>query len=426
MFQLDDSFRRLVCRALFVVCCALPTVAVASWAVALRLPGHVEAVEERLSRELGAAVQLGELVNCRPGTTRWQQVELSDLELHRSLASLATIELDRHAEPATLTIDGARLTREGVTWLWELAADVLRRSSVAQSGTLHVIVRQALLVDGEQPTPLGDLVGQFEFHPAGSQLTLRFAGDERSPTDGLFVRLVRNRQTSPATSGVELRTGATPLPCSWLAWWLDELDVVGSGASFHGQLWAVGNDTQWEIELTGQLLGVDLDRLITQRYPHRLHGLADVALERARWKDGRMLAAAGVIEAQSGTASRSLILAASDGLRWRVRRSLREGEPTDLIPFQRLSIGFALDEAGLLTEGRCGGSLDGILAQDELGPLLAHPEPGAERVPAANLIRTLAPSQEPGVPANRQAQALWQLLPAPQQAERQVARQTGP
>lgn len=426
MFQLDDSFRRLLCRALFVVCCALPTVAVASWAVALRLPGQLDAVEDRLSRELGAAVQLGEQVHCRPGTTRWQQVEVADLELHRSLASFTTIELDHRAEPATLTIDGARLTREGVAWLWDVAAVVLRRSSVAEYGTLHVIVREAQLVEGEQPTPLGDLVGEFEFHPAGSQLTLQFRGDERAPTDGLLVRLVRNRQTTPATSGVELRTGATPLPCSWLAWWLDELDVVGSAASFRGQLWAVQSDAQWEIELSGELRGVDLDRMVTQRYPHRLHGLADVALERARWKNGRMMAAAGTIEARSGTASRSLILAASDGLRWRVRRSLREGEPTDLIPFQRLSLGFALDEAGLLTEGRCGGSLDGILAQDDLGPLLAHPESGAEQVPVANLIRTLAPSHELGVPANRQAQALWQVLPAPQQGEPQVARQTSP
>ena len=427
MFQLNDRIRRWLCRAIFIVCCLLLTLTVGAWSLAPRLGFYHVLHQQRLARELAADVRLGRAEQPRPGVMRWTKLELLSDEQADWLATIDSLELDRRAEFTILRIERPRVSRAGLAWLWSLATEQLRRTASKERGIWRLEIRGAQLIDEEETSELGDVVGDFEFQASGSQLTLRFDDEDRSEADRMHLRLVRNRQTTPATSGVELRTGATPLPCSLLGLWLKHLGVLGPAAEFRGQLWAIRSGDRWEVELAGQLLGVELRRLVgTVNSDLHLQGTADVALDRARWREGRMAAISGLVEAGPGTVNRGLVLAASEGLRWRVRRSLYEGEPTDLIPYERLAAGFALDESGLLTEGRCAGSLDGILLQDALGPLLAHSEQGAERVPVAHLVRTLAPSQDVALPANREAQTLWQVLPAPSHGRTEMARQVKP
>jgi hypothetical protein len=176
-----------------------------------------------------------------------------------------------------------------------------------------------------------------------------------------------------------------------------------------------GISGQW----SGTLDGVDLDALVTERFPHQLSGLATVKIERATLDRGKLTEIRGTIQSHDGAVSHSLLAAAQEHLGLVLAADNASIEPGQLVPYRQLSLGFALDGRALSLTGSADPTIPGILLANAAGPILQAPPQHA--APAVNLLRALLPDNDYQVPATRQTDALVSLLPVPNVAPTQTA-----
>ena len=96
MFPLYDHTRRQICMAAFLGLCVLPTLTVAAWGIARRLPWHKQAEEQRLGQELGLEVSIDSMKHTLPGVVRYAGLKLTDPETGQELFRCA--RTDRHVD----------------------------------------------------------------------------------------------------------------------------------------------------------------------------------------------------------------------------------------------------------------------------------------------------------------------------------------
>jgi hypothetical protein len=172
-----------------------------------------------------------------------------------------------------------------------------------------------------------------------------------------------------------------------------------------------GASNQIAGQIAGVLSGVDLDALVSEQFPHRLSGLADIRIDEATFAAGKLTAARGTFEASGGAVSRSLLAAAAEHLGLTAAERALAG-PAEQLGFRRLAVGFELRGTALLLSGQADPRQDNVVMATASGPLLASP-PG-HAVPAIQLLRTLLPESGFQVPATRQTERLLSLLPLPE------------
>ena len=200
----------------------------------------------------------------------------------------------------------------GKAWQWleevfrqklgRLDADV-RFSAAAL--TLHA-------ADGSQT--LTGVEGSWD-NPAGqADVLLRFRLVGAETPEPARLRISRNRQVSPPATAIELYTGDGELPCRLLAMGLGDLRSLGPRCRFRGYVWADETPDGWEGELTGQLVELDLGRLISDHFPHRMSGVGQATVQSARFGRGRLEELNATLVAGPGAIDRPLVVAALDCL----------------------------------------------------------------------------------------------------------------
>jgi hypothetical protein len=161
--------------------------------------------------------------------------------------------------------------------------------------------------------------------------------------------------------------------------------------------------------LSGQFTDVDLQSLVSEQFPHRLGGTAEITLQKARFSHGRLEDAVGTFSSGPGVVSQSLVAAAIEFLH------LIPGPAnnhTDMLrQYEQLAFAFVVDPAGLTLSGACS-SGPGVVMRLGDGTVLG--EAGAPSGPLVALVRTLVPQSDVQVPATRQSDWLIERLPMPQ------------
>ena len=107
----------------------------------------------------------------------------------------------------------------------------------------------------------------------------------------------------------------------------------------------------WQGEISGRFRGVDLDRLVTDRYNHKLSGTAELVFRRACFQDGKLIDAAGDVLCDGGVVSLSLLHEADRSLGLVADQRIRSVETDPLRRYQELKFGFTLNEQGLKIVG---------------------------------------------------------------------------
>lgn len=176
-------------------------------------------------------------------------------------------------------------------------------------------------------------------------------------------------------------------------------------------------DDAFSGQFSGELSGIDLTSLISQRFEHGLSGQAKLTIAEVTIEASRLSQARGTLVVErGGRISRSLLAAAEEHLQ--LTASLR-AEETDSVAYRRLSLGFELTADQLRLTGVADASQAGIVMTADSGPLLSAPED--HRAPAVALVRTLVPDGQVQVPASQQTAVLLRLLPL-RASEPQMAR----
>lgn len=418
MLQLHDNTRRRICLVAFLGLCVVPAVIVLACGVARHLPGHVRDEAERLARQLGQEVSVERVRHPRPGVVVYDGLELSDSETGRRILRCRTLEA-RWETSADASGDGRKtlvlfasqpeIEADRLEPLWQLVLGMLTRRTSCPESDVRFETRQLRFRRGETRQTLTELEGRIERLSGESRADVAFRLAEVETPEPIRLRIARNHQIEPPSTGVGLHTGGGALPCSLLALGVPELETLGPQSRFRGYLWVNETPEGCDGELTGEFIGVDIEGLVARYSPHTLRGTAQLTVRLARFQRGRLWEATGSVSAGPGFVSRSLLDAAADRLG--MTRGLEASASDDLISYEQLGLSFLIDSRGLELRGACGPTGSAAILVARYGVLLREPEPTRQPIPVTAWMQALAPTAEAHVPATRETRWLLSRLP---------------
>jgi hypothetical protein len=416
MLPLHDRVRRRICIAGFFALAIAPTVAVLGLALAWRLPGHVSAEAERMGHLLGMDVRLEAVEHPLPGVVRYRGLVLSSPETGRTVASCPWLEarrqtLERQGKPRPVLLLRAwqpEVEIAEVAELGRLVGGLIGLRLGNSRCDVHLAAPQILLKVGDRSMTLTDVRGDVRTDPAATEAALRFGPASLETGEQAKFCLGRNRQTQPAADWFAIDTAGGALPCDLLGLAVAPLRSLGAQAQFRGSLWAALVADGWQGEIRGsQFSGVDLDRLVTDRFGRQLSGLALVAIDHAQFRGGRVEEIHGWVTAGPGKVSRSLMEAAVVELGL---GGSAAGGSDAAVSYEQLACSFDANASGLRVDGLCQAKSGAVMC-DARGQLLGSFEQPQQRRPIAALVRALAPRAAEQLPVSPETDWLSRRLP---------------
>ncbi|NUQ64843.1 MAG: hypothetical protein HUU20_20460 [Pirellulales bacterium] len=406
MFQLYDRTRRRICLAWFFLFCLAPTALVVAWCLERRLPGYAQAEADRLGRQLGVKVELEKFAHPKPDKAVYEGLRLCDAETGREILKCRRLEatVNRGGQPIAISIGGLAIQLEQWNQAWAAIDRVLRCRAGWSSLDVQFQADEAVLLAGE-PRALDQVKARLQILPTQSQVGLIFRVAGVEMPEPAWFGIVRDRKTDPPVTGFVWKTGSAAIPCFLLPPALGLAETLGPQSWISGSGWANRTADGWAGEATGQLSGVDLDRLVSSRFAHRLSGQARIEVKAAKFHQGRIQQFWANAQAGPGTVSRSLLDAAVDRLGLAGPAAPASSE--SLLSFDRLALEFFIDSRGLQLRGDEYGAILG----SQRGRLLAAPANLEQPLPLAAVLQMLAPGTGPQVPASRETEPLLARLP---------------
>lgn len=409
---------RILCRAGFLTFCLLPTALIGGWIVNERViegaPSPVEEaqarplVEAELSRLLGLVVQIERVAYSQPGVTLLETVTIADPETGRRIAAIPALEMALTESGLMLVATRPEIDALGWRALWEALYDRVLRERGKKIMPLRLSARQAIVVSpSSRRSPT---FRDVDIHLASGNAAIEFRLDGVEMANRARFKAVRDRQASPPRTRWELHTGEADLPCVLFVEHLPWLQWLGDECTYNGSLWAEEADDGWRGELTGRFQQVDLNRLITEQFPHKLSGVATATFSNLAFTGGRIRRASGWLEAGPGTVSRGFLGAAIETFDLRYTDPLPEAA-APLTRYGQFAVGFELDEAGVRLSGNC--DPDGTILVLEDNPEARLLDRHTQVTPVVSLVRMLAPVSEVQVSATQETDALLRVLPLP-------------
>jgi hypothetical protein len=278
------------------------------------------------------------------------------------------------------------------------------------------------------------VAGEFLVDPAAPAVKLAYRISGEGAGTRCELALTRDRRTEQLETSLIFKTvEGLPLPARVLDVFFDAADWLGTDAKVEGTVsLRQAGSRDWEADFQGELLGVDLGKLVGRRFPrHRLSGRARVAIQQARWgqrptQGFGWLDVKGELSAGQGSIGIDLIEALAREMKF--RRSQRlvnlDARKTE-VDFRAMGLSFAMQSSGeIQIAGALGTEFppDAVLAGATTS-LLSAPQGTAS---VHGLIKTLFPISQAGsgvlVPLTAESQVLLSLPvpPGPVATSRRV------
>jgi hypothetical protein len=419
---MHEATRTFCCRAGFVLGCLLPTLLVGGWIVVRRSPVYAQAQQaqwqSQLGRTLGLSAQVELIEEPRPGRYVLYGVTLCDPDAPKHsppLAKAKRLELGRGPGGLVIVASEGEIASEHLPRLWAILHErLVRGPEIARMPVLLSLSSLTLSAPAdraEQSLKLSDLRGQLISNATAAKAVVEFrpAGEFGEPAR---LSVERDRTKHPVATKWSLSTGATPLPCSALAPCIPSLSNLGPNCTFHGYVVMEVRDHQWHAATGGTFANLDLTTLVSQRLGHSLSGTANVAINQALWRDGKLATASGQLRASNGVISRRLWEDAAKELSLQITEPLARFTDSH-VRYHELAVGFELKERVLRLAGQCANQPQDTILADEYGPLVMGSS--ARPIEPIALVRALVPASDGSVPAVQEAQQLIYWLPLPTQ-----------
>lgn len=429
MFNVHLQIRRLLCRIGFMLFCAAPTIGVIGWMLLIGRTVFTEseqaACRTALSSQLGLQVDFEQMSRTSAGALLLTNVKISDPETNIEILRAHSIEATTGQRGIVLVCSFVEANLDQLAADWSTLHDGLIRRRIALSDDLFIVANRVSLVrrgPGDEPEraeTFTDVSCEFLRPTTGALFTAKFRRANDPSAELAELRMQRTANATEQKTKFSLDTHRTPLPCWLLADYSESLRLMGDDCEFNGKLWLeTARNDDWQGDIGGRFTGVDLERYVASRFPHRLSGRAELILDPpAKFRRGRLIEATGVLQSPRGVIGRELLKAAGDqlGLNWK-RDSGRNGGYTEL------AMGFRITTDGLSLTGLC--QTAGALVVDAGGPLLT--EQDRQPVPVVNLVNALVPSSDVQVPATEETSPLLRALPIPSVAPQPPQKVEGP
>jgi len=410
--------RIYLCRSGFVLFCLCPTLYLAVW-IACFTPRRLSsaqtvALEEQISRQLGLDVDIGRVSFPRRSIALLEDVRLGDPETGAEVAHCRSLEAAQTDHGLVLLAESPQIRIESLGAVWETANRRILLRRVHLDQRVRFIARSITLVSGAGDLPpqaetFIDFECLLEQESDRAEVALQLRREDTDLADLATFKASREKEPHGAVTRIEFNNArSTPLPCWALAEHLPAVKHLGGRAEFQGRATLSFKPSGWSGEIDGRLTQVDLESLVSRRFPHKLTGEAEIATyHSARFEDGRLIEASGVLNSDGGVVSTGLLRAAAELF------PVSAIEPAaEVAPYDRLSIGFTISQGGLMLSGNC--DPPGVFLRDVSGPLLV--ERSRQASPVVSLVRMLAPISDVQVPATQETEPLLRALPIPSYA----------
>ncbi|QDU98473.1 hypothetical protein [Lignipirellula cremea] len=417
---MSQEQRQFLCRGGFLLFCLGPTVYFSLWLLLLvpaRLsPQGTADWEREISLQLGLSVELGRVSFPSSSRVLVEDLLLRDPETGLEVARAQSMEIATTDHGLVLLAESPEVRVEALAAAWESAERRILFRRTRLQDRVHLLARRITFVAPTRPgepvqtETFVDFECRLEQLADRAEISLQLRRRDVELTELATFRASRQPGVAGETvTQIDFNNArSTPLPCWVLARHVPALANLGEKAEFQGQASLVLTPTSWQGEIDGRLTQIELERLVTQQFPHKLSGTAEIiTYHPARFENGRLIEASGVLNSPGGVVGHELLRAAAEMFPIEVARQIPAQAPYD-----QLSVGFAISQAGLTLSGNC--SAAGVLLRDVSGPLLV--ERARTASPVISLVRMLAPISELQVPATQETEPLLRALPIPSYA----------
>lgn len=417
MIHLHDRTRRRIALAIFFALGLAPTLAVSAWGVWWRSGRHVEREAEQLGWRLGMSVSLSGVRHPARGVVVYEELRIREPETHQPVFRCREVEARWNEIPGgsngrklRLALSQPEIVASQWGEVWRVIDRLLTGRAEANGLSLRLAAEELSIVGPQSTQKLVQADVRVNTRPTGPDIEAAFRLAGKTECEPARLLITRNRQVTPAATGMELDTGGGPLPCGLLAIALPGFDLVGPGSWFRGALRLELSPGGPNGELAGQFSKVDLEQLVSDHSQHRVSGIADLSVEIARFRRGRLEEATGSLEGGPGMVGRSLLEVAIQ------RLGMAGGIGIDradrLLPYEHLAVWFACDAKGLRLQGLAPTGAAGTMLAGRMGAILSEPQPSDSPLPLATVLQALAPEAEHLIPIARQNDWLLRRLPS--------------
>ncbi|MCA9120742.1 MAG: hypothetical protein H6822_32620 [Planctomycetaceae bacterium] len=409
---MHDSTRRILCRLAFFALCLAPSGSLCAWIVYRATPICAWQEQtfwtESIYQTTGLIAEVGRIRHPTQARTLLEDVSLSDPDGGALIARVRVVEFATTDHGIVTIASQPEVHAHQLRRLSQILYDrVLRGPRPLQQ--FQLVSGEVTLHETAGASTASDVRCLVTSDRNKIEATIDFllAGYEmHAPAQ---IRLTREHVDGAASTSWQIRTGGVPLPCSMVSDYIPALRSLGKNCHFQGTVWIQEDDRSWDGEIAGQFRGVDLERLVDP-FPHKLSGTAELALSHTNFRQGRLVEAAGALNADGGVISQSLLTAAAEALK--LGSNVGSNEQADtLLAYRQLAFGFQIDDAGLKLSGLCDERQEGVLLVGTSGNLLLDSQ--SDVIPSIALARALVPQTELLVPATTATEQLLRALPLP-------------
>lgn len=316
------------------------------------LPGYSKSYEEQISARLGVIASIERVTHPRPGITQLEGLRLSHPETSDPLFRASVVEVAHRKRTLSAVVTQPRLDAPQLSPFFRTLHDRLLTAPPSNLDAVTIDCRKLNLWSTEGSHHLTSVSVRWEPTDEGPQASIQFRVNGLDMSEPAYVRIRRDRVVRPAETRWHFHSANIPLPCSLFAPLLPVLGKLGPYSRFNGAVWGAHGHGGWWTEVNGHLSDVDWGQLVTDPSPHTLTGTGNVAIVHARIEDGRLVTGAGSITAGGGEVSHSILDAAVQTLDFRYGR-IQTPNPRELLVYDQLAVGFAIDSDGLVIQGLC-------------------------------------------------------------------------
>ena len=380
--QVNEQTSRLVCRLGFLAGCIAPTLIVMLAICWHWLPFSRGAVEQQLTTALGYRVEIDSLATPQLNRQRLTGVKLIDPETGELVASVARLDTSQAGRMRIIWLDDVHVARGGIAALEEMTLRRVHQRLAADTSTVRMVLTDLNVATNTDAMQVANAALHFEPSANGAVARLELQLDE-ADTSKVKLNIVRQLQPTEGLR-VQLVGNERPLPCALLAEMLPDWVALGDAATFAGNFTFERTASGWQGEVTGDFANLNLARLAQQDGQPMLSAEANLSVENATIRDGRLHTARGTVATAAGDVDCQWLAEFATALNLRnnvVQRSLSQR-----IAFDQINFAFQYGDGGLSLAGRCDASQTVML--DAWGPIVATT--AAHRSQLRPLIETMA------------------------------------
>ena len=409
---MSRSTKTAACRIAFVVLCLLPVIGSISYAAWQRWTDSELVAAAWIASRLGAHAEIQSLRASLPGIDTAASIKLLDPENGKLIAVCRDVRIQRGSAARVLSIASADVPPGKMMALWRMLHDrVLRQQELLETALIISVDRLALR-DREGEVEIDGLRIECQRTSRGprSAISFRPAGDlARRP---VRINLLRDQTAELPITRLEIQSHDQALDCSLVAGSPDWLRRFGDAIRFQGVAWLELQAADWRGEVTGQIDGLQMQRLASVDMLPEISGPATLDVHQAILANRRIVSLDAVLSAGPGSISAGMLRSSSAlGLTQITGRSSAAPQrlAMTMIDYDALVLMVNLDASGLALTGMLN-PRDERIAMTGGGAAILRSGSG-ERLPVATLIEWVTGQAVPAALFTEAGAALYGILP---------------